>query len=379
MIALHVSDLHLGRQFAGIALDDDHQVILDQILRALIVHRPDVLVIAGDIFDRASPPASAVRLFNGFLSRVATETTAAIVMIAGNHDSADRISAMSIFADARRALVVGALSKVERPFTLTDEHGVVAFSALPYAPELGAREFFADETISTPNDVLRAQVTAARAAVPAGARWVVVAHGFIAGATVSDTERSLTRVGGIETVSADVFAGANYVALGHLHRAQQVGQPHIRYCGAPLAFSFAEAEHGKSMELVAIDGVGNVSVTTLPFAPLRRVRIVKGLLAELERADPSHDFVMAVLTDDTPPIDPMKRLRQAFPNACQLTYAKNEKRQNGVSFVAEILPTSPAEVVDAFMHQVRGQGLLEKERALVDHGLAAIQQETDVE
>jgi exonuclease SbcD len=378
MRILHVSDLHLGRQFAGLSLDEDHQVVLDQILEALIEHQPRALVIAGDIFDRASPPASAVRLFNGFLRRVTAETSAAIVMIAGNHDSADRISAMSILTDTQRALVGGALAPSDRPFTIADEHGEVAFSALPYSPELNAREFFGDQAISTPNDVLRAQLAQARKIVPAGARWVVAAHGFVAGGTLSDTERSLTRVGGIETISAEVFAGAHYVALGHLHRAQHVEHLHIRYSGAPLAFSFAEADQPKSMQLVAIDGQGSVSVTPLPFAPRRRVRIVQGLLAELERSEPSQDFVMAVLTDETPPIDPMKRLRQAFPNACQIAYAGNEKKRSGAVNV-ESASTSPAEVIDAFVIHVRGEGLQEGERALVVEALTALQHEGDEE
>lgn len=379
MLALHVSDLHLGRQFAGISLDEDHQAIFDQILGALVEHRADVLIIAGDIFDRASPPASAVRMFNDFLRRVTADTSAAIVMIAGNHDSADRISAMSILTDTRRALVGGALSRPDQLFTVTDAYGLVAFSALPFSPELSAREFFGDETISTPNDVLRAQIAEARALVPEGARWIVVAHGFVVGGTLSDTERSLTRVGGIETISTEVFEGAHYVALGHLHRAQHVEHPYIRYSGAPLAFSFAEADQTKSMQLVAIDGEGAVSIQVLPFIPRRRVRIVRGLLADLEKAQPSGDFVMAVLTDETPPIDPMKRLRSIFPNACQLAYARHEKRQIGTAAVTATLPTSPAEVIDAFMLHVRGEGLLEGERMLVHDAITDLQRTGEME
>lgn len=379
MLALHVSDLHVGRQFAGLSLDEDHQAIFDQVLAALVEHRPDVLIIAGDIFDRASPPASAVRLFNGFLLRVTAETSAAIVMIAGNHDSADRIGAMSILTDRRRALVGGDLSGSDRAFTITDDHGVVAFSALPFSAELSAREFFGDETISTPHDVVRAQLARARTTVPGGARWVVVAHGFVAGGALSDTERSLTRVGGIETISADVFAGAHYVALGHLHRAQHVEHAHIRYSGAPLAFSFAEADQVKSMQLVEIDGAGRASITALPLTPRRRVRVVRGLLAELECAQRSDDFVMAVLTDEAALIDPMKRLRAVFPNACQLAFARNENRQAGASAATVAAPTSPADVIDAFMMHVRGEGLQEGESKLVGNALDAIRNAGDAE
>src|SRR5262245_16273199 len=133
MKILHTADLHLGRQFNGISLEEDHQAILDQIVRALIVFRVDVLVIAGDIFDRAAPPTTAVRQFNAFLSRVATETTAAVVMIGGNHDSGDRIASMSIMTDTRRALIRGVVAANEPPMVLKDEHGPVALSGLPFS------------------------------------------------------------------------------------------------------------------------------------------------------------------------------------------------------------------------------------------------------
>jgi len=142
MRILHTSDWHLGRQFHGQSLEDDHAVILEQVFAALIENVPDVLIIAGDIFDRASPPASAVRQFNDFIKRVASETNAAIVMIAGNHDSGDRIDSMAIMTDPNRALIRGPLIADEQPLILEDEHGSVAFSALPFGYEFAARECF---------------------------------------------------------------------------------------------------------------------------------------------------------------------------------------------------------------------------------------------
>jgi exonuclease SbcD len=179
MRVLHTADLHLGRQFNGIPLDDDHAAVLDQVLRAVVDLRADVLVIAGDIFDRAAPPETAVRQFNAFLARFASETEAAFVMIAGNHDSGHRIAAMSIMPDTRRVLIRGAVSPDEKPLLLSDEHGTVAFSGLPFAYEYAARECFADEKMQTPEDVLRAQVAAAR---------LCQAH---AGATASDRSPEL--------------------------------------------------------------------------------------------------------------------------------------------------------------------------------------------
>ena len=324
MRILHIADVHLGRQFNNLSLEEDHQAVLDQVTAAVFKHEPDLLVIAGDVYDRAFPPGSAMRQFNEFLTRIARETETAVAIIAGNHDSSALIGSMSIFTDARRALIRGPLSADETPLILEDGHGQVAVSALPFGFEFAARQCFGVDGISTPEDVMRAQVEAARRFVPQGARWVVVAHAFVAGASKSEGERPIARVGGIETVSPEVFDGAHYVALGHLHRPQKVGASHIRYSGAPLGFGFDEEGDAKSMTLVDLDGAGIAQIETIPFVPLRRVRTLRGRMEELLRNERSNDLIKVVLTDETRLIDPMKQLREVFPNACSLMYASDE-------------------------------------------------------
>lgn len=377
MRILHTADLHLGRQFNQLGLEDDHAAVLDQIVAALSEHRADVLVIAGDIFDRASPPASAVRQFNGFLSRVA-ETPAAVVMIAGNHDQGDRIGAMAAFTDRRRALIRGVIACDEPPLVLADAHGPVAFSGLPFCHEYAARACFADEGIACPQDVLAAQIAAARAALPPQARWVVVAHAFVAGAAPSEGERPLARVGGIETVEARVFDGAHYVALGHLHRPQAVGVPHIRYSGSPLAFGFDEAGEQKSMSLVDLDAQGAVTVTLLPFAPPRGVRVVQGLHADLLRHAPSADIIRAVLADPAPVIDAMRRLRAVFPHACDLIYDRDGRAPEGKGMAPATRATDPVEMVGDFLAQVRGERADAAEIALIARALHDLTRDEDV-
>jgi exonuclease SbcD len=366
-----VADLHLGRQFDGISLEADHDAVLDQIARAAADRDVEALVIAGDIFDRAAPPASAVRQFNAFLRRIASETRAAVVMIAGNHDQGDRIGAMAVLTDPARALVRGAVSACEPPLVLRDAHGPVAFSALPFAYEYAARAAFADETIETPEDVLRAQLAAARAALPEGARWVVTAHAFVAGGVAGETERPLARVGGIETVSPAVFEGAHYVALGHLHRPQEAGAPHIRYAGAPLAFGFDEAGAEKSISLVDLDGEGRAHVETIPLRPIRGVRVMRGRHAGILAAEPSEDFVRAVLTDEAPVIDGMKRLREVFPNACELVYEAHARAPETKSAAGTARPASPIELLGDFLEAVRGAGLTEAEARVAAEALEA--------
>lgn len=380
MRLLHTADLHLGRQFNGISLETDHAAVLDQIVSAIISNSVDVLIIAGDIFDRAAPPTSAVRQFNDFLARVASETTSAVIMIAGNHDSGDRIAAMSVMTDTRRALIRGVISANERPLVLTDAYGPVAFTGLPFAYEYAARECFTNEALHTPEDVLAAQVACGRRNIPDGARWVVVSHAFIAGASSSEGERPLTRVGGVETVSSAVFEGAHYVALGHLHRPQSVGASHVRYSGSPLAFGFDETDCEKSMSLVEVDAVGRTTIETIPFEPIRRVRVVRGRHAELLLTERSDDFIKVVLTDDAPVIDGMKRIRGVFPNACELVYERNERVPEVKSLAGRaIAVANPLEVIGDFLEHIRGERLLENELVVVASALGRLRETEDMQ
>lgn len=371
MRILHTSDWHLGRQFHAVSLDVDHEAVLAQVEAAIAAHEPDVLIIAGDIFDRATPPQSALRRFGEFVRRVGVNSATAIVLIAGNHDSAAQIGMMGVLADANRSLVRGPLDAEERPLVLSDEHGQVAISALPFSFEFAARACYGNDDISCPADVLREQVASARRHLPEGARWVVVAHAFVEGATTSDGERPLTRaVGGIETVPLSVFDGAHYVALGHLHRPQAVGSQHVRYAGAPLAFGFDEEGHEKSMTLVDLAGDGSLTITPIPFVPPRRIRTIRGRLAELIAApEGSDDLISIVLTDETPQIDPMKRIRRLYPNAVQLAYERNasggEQRLRDGRAALE----RPQEVIANFVGFVRETEITDAESALVDTAL----------
>jgi len=377
MRILHTADLHLGRQFNGLDLERDHAAVLDQVVDAVIANKADVLIIAGDIFDRATPPISAVKQLNGFLTRVNRETAAAVVLIAGNHDSGHKITSMSVMADERRALVRGVVLAAETPLIIEDSHGPVAFFGIPFSFEYAARECFSSEEIRSPHDVVAAQMLAAKASLPPGIRWVVVAHTFVAGGDKTDSERPLTKVGGIETVAASLFEGANYVALGHLHRPQSVTEAHIRYAGSPLQFGFDEVGASKSMTLAELDENGRVTVSEIPFRPLRGVRVLKGKLAELIAGTKSEDFIKVVLTDEFPVIDAMKRVREIFPNACLLSYERDQRSVARSTSRSTTHESSPLEVVRNFVSQMRGKELSEPEEELVSGTLQNLVAEED--
>jgi exonuclease SbcD len=375
MRILHTSDWHLGRQFFSVPLEEDHDHVLAQVEAAVAEHAPDLLIIAGDIFDRASPPQSALSRLGDFLRRIA-ETGTAIVIIAGNHDAAAQIGMLGVFAPGDRTLVRGPLDADDKPLLLRDAHGEVAISALPFSYEYAARACFQDDTICCPADVLRAQIEAARSRVPAGARWVVVAHSFVEGGASSSSERSLSRsMGGIETVPADLFAGAHYVALGHLHRAQAAGAAHIRYSGSPLAFGFDEEGQEKSLTIADL-GADGVEIARVPLTALRTVRTVRGKLAELLAAPAgSDDFINVVLTDDTPQIEPMKRIRALYPNAVQLAYERQTRSlEQGLSEGRAVID-APDVLVSDFVAFVREDPLSEAECALVADVLGTLNRE----
>lgn len=379
MRILHTSDWHLGRQFFQLSLDEDHDVILAQIDSAILEHSPDVLIIAGDIFDRAGPPQTALTRLRDFLTRATANPGLAIVIIAGNHDAAAQIGMLGVLAPIEKALIRGPLDANDLPMMLEDEHGPVAISALPFSYEFAARACFDAEDISCPADVIAAQVNAARDRVPAGARWIVVAHSFVEGAASTESERSLSRtVGGIETISAEIFDGAHYVALGHLHRAQSVGASHIRYSGSPLAFGFDEEGQEKSLTLIDMGPDGSVEMTSLPLTPRRQARTIRGKLEELVAAPVgSDDFIRVVLTDETPQIDPMKRIRVLYPNAVQLSYERAERTLEEKLGEGRAAIDDPETLVSEFIEFVSGEVPGEADTQLVNALIHEARQEIE--
>jgi DNA repair protein SbcD/Mre11 len=382
MRILHTSDWHLGRTLAQEGLLDDQAHLLDQVYAAVADNKVQALVIAGDIFDRPAPRKEAVALFSDFLARIYADTDAAIIAIAGNHDAPERISFNSALQDPRRVLIRGPLLDRATPLVLEDAHGKVAFSALPFSEVFIAREAFGDVAIATPAHVLAAQVAEARRHVPADARWVIAAHAFVEGGKVTETERSLAQVGGIETVPAGVFEGAAYVALGHLHRAQHAGAPHVRYSGSWMGFGFDEADEIKSMTLVELDGAGAVSVRELPLSSKRPLRVITGRLAELlhigrtAEASGNSELIKAVLTDEGALVDAIGQLRAVYPNLLQL------ERQQRIGIIAPgviagaiaaVDRSDPRKMISRFLDGVRGEGPNDVETAAIGDVLAELE------
>ena len=372
MRILHTADWHLGRMFQQVSLLEDQAVLLDQILAYVRDQKPDLLIIAGDVFDRANPRREVIGLFSNFLRRFHSESKAALAVIAGNHDSPELISLGGVLPDPARSRLSGMLAGSEAPLMLEDAHGPVAVSTLPFTEVFSARQHFGhdDEApLRSPEDVMRTQIGQARFERPEDARWVVIAHAFVKGGRGSSSERALDLVGGIETVPAEAFDGAHYVALGHLHRTQAVGAPHIRYSGSIMRYGFDEVDIDKSVTLVELDGSGEVATETLPLTAPRNLRVIEGMFDNILAGEDSgnrEDFIKFNLLDRSSVPDAMNRLRQVYPNGVQIDWlmqqagpadAKSDPRKLRHRRPRDLVNDFFADVLDAPLDEDAGKTL----------------------
>ncbi len=316
---IHTADWHLGRIFHGMHLTDDQGYILEQLELLLKDVRPDALVISGDIYDRSVPPPEAVELLGLHLERVTRDLKIPVIMIAGNHDGAERIDFCSGMMQSAGLHVRGIFRGDVSPVILTDEHGPVYFYPIPYAdPERMKPALGAEDNISH-NDGISICTEMIHASRPAGVRCVAVAHAFVNGGRTSESERPLS-IGGAGAVSAAAFSGFSYTALGHLHAPQEINNA-VRYSGSLMKYSISEADHNKSVTMVDIDRDGTVKSSEINLTPKRDLRIVTGTLKEiLSGKDPlnSEDYVAVRLTDRDAVYDAMNRLREVYPNIIHL-------------------------------------------------------------
>ncbi len=319
MRILHTADWHLGRIFHNVHLTDDQAHVLDQFVALARDVRPDLVIVAGDVYDRAVPPQEAVALLDDVLSRL-VEVAGAVLVIAGNHDSPQRLGFGSRLLARGGLHVRGAFDPDAAPLMLEDAHGPVAVHAVPFLDPVRMRSQLPDAGITDQASAMRAACALARRACPDDARSVLVAHATVLGGEASESERPLS-IGGTEAVPPETFAGFDYVALGHLHRPQRVGGETVRYAGSLLKYAFSEADHAKSVTLVEMDARGRCRFETPHLVPRHDVRTVTGRLADLlEHAAraPSSDYLQVVLEDEGPVFDAMSRLREHWPNVLEI-------------------------------------------------------------
>jgi len=317
---LHLSDIHLGKRMFGVSLADDHEHILSQMLSLAARGDVDAVIIAGDVYNRAQPQPDAISQLSRFLTGLAA-LKKPVFIIRGNHDGEAQLAYAGPLLAEAGIYLSDVFSGSVSSFTLEDEHGPVRVHLLPFIKPAQARRFFSEEKIDTYADAVTAALS--RAEIDPAVRNVLVTHQYVLGAQTSDSEER--SIGGADQIPPAVFAQFDYVALGHLHKSQTLSQGRIRYCGAPLVYSFDECGQEKSATIVTLGAKGAPNeIEFIPFEPLHPCRRLEGNLAGLCAQTRSEDYVQVHLTDEIRPLDPVGSLRLTYPNLLNLTFARAE-------------------------------------------------------
>ncbi len=380
MRILHTSDWHLGRSFHGASLHEDQVAFVDWLVSVTADEAADLVVIAGDVYDRAVPPLESVHLWQSALERLSE--LAPVLVTSGNHDSPTRLGfAGSLLGRAGVHLRTG-IDLIDAPLLVTGRDGVeVAAYGIPYLePDLHREALGAERShtavLTSAMDRIRADLAARD-----GLRSIVVAHAFITGsgeAVVSESERDL-RVGGVGDAPASVFAGVDYVALGHLHGAQEVRAPgatRMHYSGSPLAFSFSEEAHVKSVTLIDVDTAGVADVSIIPVPVGRTLITLRGdldtLLQDQALRVHAESWVRVVLTDERRPDHAMSRLRDVWPYTVDLDFDARRPANDSHGPALGLASADPVLLAQSFVEHVTATPPTPEESAALQRSVEAV-------
>lgn len=337
MKLFHLSDLHIGLKLVNRDLYEDQKFIFNQIADYAKAEQPDAILIAGDIYDKSIPSAEAVELFDWFIMRL-TEAVphAAIMMVSGNHDSAQRVNCYRGILAKQNVYMIGlppenATESIEK-IVLTDAYGDVNFYLLPFVKPSMVKQIVGtdekDNLLSYHDTVER---LLAREQIDTAQRNVIVSHQFYlpkgsSTDTIARMDSEIVTVGNIDAVYSNVLEAFDYAALGHIHKPMCAGTEYMRYCGTPLACSVSEAGQQKGILSVTLGAKGERTVQVLPLTPMRQVRLLEGNLDEILQMA-SDDYVSILLTDDVDLdiVDMQDRIRAAFPNVLEIRRAVQRK------------------------------------------------------
>lgn len=380
MRILHTSDWHLGRSFGDFNLLEEQRLFVDWLVATAESEQAELVVIAGDLHDRAVPPAAAVTLFSDAVRRLRA-VGAEVVAIAGNHDSGERVDAFDGLVDAGGIVIRGGYRAASTVTVREYSDGPLAIVALPFLEPLLAPIETRQEILGTGSPrlsheaVLAHAIGAAEADLPDGVRSLALAHAFVTGAAPSDSERELA-VGDSGMVSADIFEPFDYVALGHLHRPQLVAEAdHIRYSGSPLPYSFGE-RHQKVVVSIDLAPDGTVTAHEIPIEVGRPVATVKGSFDELMSGPANEDsWIRVELTDTAVIPDAHRALRGKFPWLVEIARVASSAPSGHRLTAAEVRSRPPAELVRDFWTEVSNADANDAIAAVLDRAIHLAQGE----
>ena len=382
---IHTADLHIGKIVCEHSMLDEQRHILARILEAVDSKKPDAVLIAGDVYDKPVPSAEAVAVLDDFLVELAARKVRTFVL-SGNHDSAERIAFGGRLMEKSGVHVSQVYDGKFTPVTLSDSEGEVDIWMLPFVRPVTVR---ANLVTDEERDAVKDYTSAVKAALAQmyftpGRRNVLLAHQFVTGAERSESEEN---VGGLDNVDATVFAAFDYVALGHIHKPQNVlkgddGTVRARYSGTPLKYSLSEAVHKKSLTVVEL-GAGKNLIREIPLVPLHDVREIRGTFAEIvspefrnaqvAAGNKLDDFVYIKLTDENDVPDAAQKLRGIYPNLMMLAYDNERTRNQADVGIAEAVDEKkPMELFGEFFEGRNGRPMKPEESEFVQDLIGSI-------
>lgn len=331
MKIMHLGDLHIGKSLGDFDLYEDQKYILEQILNLIKEKSVDVLLIAGDVYDKAIPGEKSVQLLDYFLKRL-VETGIKTYMISGNHDSDERLNFGSSLFESNNIYINSKFNKILKKYSLYDEFGELNIYLLPFVKASQVQHFFPEEKIDSYDMAVRTIIK--HSDFDVGKRNILVAHQFVAGKDdpeIAGSEGlSVHNVGMVEKIGYGSLAEFDYVALGHIHSPQSVGLKHIRYSGSPLKYSLSEVNNNKSVPIITFKDKGEVLVEFAPLIPMRDIRHLRGNIKNLldkKNISCENDFIYATLTDEDIVNDAIGIFREYYPNTVKIDYDNSHTKE----------------------------------------------------
>ena len=331
MKIMHLGDLHIGKSLGDFDLYEDQRYILEQILNLIKEKSVDVLLIAGDVYDKAIPGEKSVQLLDYFLKRL-VETGIKTYMISGNHDSDERLNFGSSLFESNNIYINSKFNGILKKYSLYDEFGELNIYLLPFVKASQVQHFFPEEKIDSYDMAVRTILK--HSDFDACKRNILVAHQFVAGKEdpeIAGSEGlSVHNVGMVEKIGYGSLAEFDYVALGHIHSPQSVGLKHIRYCGSPLKYSLSEVNNNKSVPIITFKDKGEVLVEFAPLLPMRDIRHLRGNIKNLldkNNISMENDFIYATLTNEDIVNDAMGIFREYYPNTVKIDYDNSHTKE----------------------------------------------------
>ncbi|RPF48738.1 exodeoxyribonuclease I subunit D [Hydrogenoanaerobacterium saccharovorans] len=381
MRIVHTSDWHLGKIVNEFSMLDDQRFILKQMIDFLVQQKAELLVIAGDLYDRSIPPADAVSLLDEVFYRITVEAGIPIIAVSGNHDSPQRLNFASRIYERSGLYVEGIYNKTIRKITLQDEFGNIHFYCLPYIEPAIVRADFPDEKIHSYDDAFRTLIHHNLTEIDLTERNVLVTHGFFSYLKNPDAvERSDSEIsiGGSDLIDASYVDMFDYVALGHLHRQQKAGRDNIRYSGSPLKYSIQESTSQKSITTIEMREKGELSIKKYGLTPRRDMRVLLGSFEQLSNAanvqGNREDYVYAQLTDDSLIPCAMDKLRTVYPNIMGMELiGRKHEFDASVSAAAAVKNKTPQELFEEFYSAVKGEEITDSRRTMASKLFSKLQ------